>query len=378
MRPAVRTLDAPLGSCEISIAIPARNEALVIASALDALAEQRTPDGRAVAPERYEVIVLANGCTDETQAVVLDYARAHPQLVLHLVTSSAAERETNVGTARRSVLDIAAERQGARNGRNGIIATTDADSIVDSLWIARTFEEMRGVDAVAGTVGLSDADRSALPSAARDLYDHERTYRGLLGDLEATVDPVPHDPPRRHASFVGASFAVRVDAYASAGGLPMLPTLEDQAFSRALARNDARIRHSYAVRVETSPRCLARVEGGFGTFLASLIENGERRQSFRVEHPERSFQRVRARALLRRFYYGRRTSADAADLAARYGTTADSLSNLLQRTTTFGSLVDRLERRAPFEALPDVPVELAIDALSDVSAFETTPLQRAE
>ena len=59
----------------LSVAVFAHNEAARIRACLDSLAP--------AAPGRpLEVYVLANGCTDRTEAVVADYARRHPEVRL--------------------------------------------------------------------------------------------------------------------------------------------------------------------------------------------------------------------------------------------------------------------------------------------------------
>jgi hypothetical protein len=194
----------------------------------------------------------------------------------------------------------------------------------------------------------------------RLLYDRERTYRRLLGELEVAEDPKPYDPAPRHDGFVGASFAVTADVYRRAGGLPAKPRLEDQAFARALQRIDARIRHSYLVRVATSARRNARVEGGFGSFIEDLAIRGERRESFPVLSARRSINEARARAALRNI---RLHQEDEIDIArARYFFQLDTraLRRIVDETGTFGEAFERALKLGSPRSYEPEPVESAI------------------
>ena len=62
----------------ISVVVPAHNEARVIGRLLDRLAPrtqlgQEAAAGPAAAPDTFEVIVVANGCTDDTARVAASY-----------------------------------------------------------------------------------------------------------------------------------------------------------------------------------------------------------------------------------------------------------------------------------------------------------------
>jgi glycosyltransferase involved in cell wall biosynthesis len=74
----------PLAVCEVCVVVPVRNERAVMASTLQALARQTDFDGRPVDPRRYEIIVLANNCRDDSAAVARSVGRAHPDVRLHI------------------------------------------------------------------------------------------------------------------------------------------------------------------------------------------------------------------------------------------------------------------------------------------------------
>ena len=75
-RPLVAT--PPDARCELCVTIPVHNEEAGIAATLAALAAQVDAAGRPLDPERYEVLVLANNCTDATVARARRFAADHP------------------------------------------------------------------------------------------------------------------------------------------------------------------------------------------------------------------------------------------------------------------------------------------------------------
>lgn len=274
----------PLASTvTLTVAIPARNEEASIGPALRALAQQRQRDGAPFAYTRYDVIVFANDCDDATVARAREVAGAHTGFALHVVAGALPPRDAHVGTARKAVMDVAARRFFEAGRPRGTVATTDADTIVDAGWIAETVAEAGEADAVMGRILLAPGERERLSAQMRRLYLRDMAYRRVVAELEALRDPVACDPLPRHGQHYGASFAVSAGAYARAGGVPPRPVLEDLAFFQALQRIDARVRHSTRVRVATSARTLARVEGGFATFLRDLHACAERRDEPLVE-----------------------------------------------------------------------------------------------
>jgi hypothetical protein len=350
--------------CRISVAIPAKNEERYIVRALEAFARQRSLDGRRLDPRTFEVVVLANDCSDGTAAVVRRFASDHPEQRIVLASCALPPGAAHIGTARRFALDLAADRQSHVRGDAGVLASTDADSQVDRLWIARTLAEMTRVDAVAGHVEIGDDERARMEAPLRLLYDRERSYRRTYGEMEAWLDPRPYDPPSRHDSLVGASFAVRVGTYVRAGRLPAIPRLEDVAFARALLRSDARIRHSYDVRVTTSSRTGARVAGGFGTFLDDLRERSSKRATFAVENARRSIKRAAMRCMLRDVWSGSRDAAILAEIGRTYGIDRATVCEFIDASAPFGASADRFAALSPaFERLPDEPVDSALATL---------------
>lgn len=115
----------------ISVVVPAHNEAAYLGATLDALAAQTY--------EWFEVIVVANGCTDGTPEV----ARGRCQRLIVL-------SQKNLGVARNL---------GARLARGEILVFLDADTLLQPGTLRRIAEEFED-GAAAGTVkGVPDIQK---------------------------------------------------------------------------------------------------------------------------------------------------------------------------------------------------------------------------
>ncbi len=268
---------APFSQCRTSIIIPARDEAGNLDDTLRAAINQIDLNKRRLDPRTFEILVLANNCTDESAAVARRWSRRANLPPVHIAEINLPESEAHVGRARRILMDEALRRlRGRRAENDGVIASTDADTRVAPDWIAATLYEIdSGAEAVGGRI-LIKKDRIGDTSAARRYYLRDAAFYLLITELEHLLDPQPHDPFPRHHHHFGASFAVTAETYERSGGLPPLPQLEDVAFFDLLQQIDARFRHSPLVRVETSARHTGRVAVGLSQQLnkwARLAEN---------------------------------------------------------------------------------------------------------
>lgn len=116
---------------ELSIVIPARNEAATIVRALDSVLAQAWP------VERLEVIVVDNGSSDGTAAVARRFAQQHPELRLRVV------REPRPGVSR-------ARNRGARLARGRVLLFLDADSRLSPTMVASVLAHLhRGAAAMS-------------------------------------------------------------------------------------------------------------------------------------------------------------------------------------------------------------------------------------
>jgi hypothetical protein len=204
------------------------------------------------------VLVLLNNCTDATAEVARALAPTLPyRLEIHHVTLDA--KHANAGWARRLAMEAAAKLASP----DGVLLTTDADTLVHCDWIEANLREIEnGHDAVAGYVMADPMELMELPPAILERGRIEWEYQQLHAELDARVDSELHDAWPRHNQNCGASAAVTLRAYRLIGGLPPRPVGEDRALFEMIRRIDGKIRHSLEVQVVTSARTDGRASGG--------------------------------------------------------------------------------------------------------------------
>ncbi|MCE5258315.1 MAG: glycosyltransferase [Chloroflexi bacterium] len=181
-----------MSEIEISVIVPAYNEAGCIADCISALLEQDMP------PNSYEVIVVDNHSTDKTAEIAAAFAG--------IVVVSEAQQQ---GIPSARMAGIAAAR-----GR--IIATTDADTIVPRNWLSSMLGCYADTDVVAvgGTASFRSAPRWL------NILNKSRNR-----SLKTTK------------SLLGFNMSFRKSAYTACGGYRSeINVNEDFYISRQLAR----------------------------------------------------------------------------------------------------------------------------------------------
>lgn len=236
----------------IAVAIPARDEAVLIGRCLDALAAQRNPGF-------FSVVVLANDCSDDTVGI----ARQHRGIDVRVIECSLSLHERSAGHARRAAMAAAA-------GLGEIILTTDADCVTDPDWVAAHRAAFaRGVDAVAGRVSGDWAELQHLPATSLEIGALEWEYLGLIAEAEAIFAPRAHDPAPRHAQCCGANLGIMRDMLTRIGGVPAIATGEDHALIAAVEAAGGLVRYDPAPHVIASARTAGRAHGGMADALAA-------------------------------------------------------------------------------------------------------------
>lgn len=237
------------------VVVPARDEAERIEACLGALAAQR-----GVAHESYELIVVLDGCRDATHEKVAEFAARERSLRLEVLVVEQAE---GVGRARRRGMDLACERLLALGCSDGLIASTDADSVVAEDWLLAQLTLVReGAEAIGGHIELDPSELAGLSREAlaeREGRAAERLRVVRSRELQAAAE---------HHQFSGASLALTAGAYARCGGLPARAALEDEALEHELRTRGIAIHHSRSVRVMTSARTGGRAPRGLAQDLA--------------------------------------------------------------------------------------------------------------
>lgn len=280
---------------DAAIAIPARNEEQRIVRCLAALRAAIVAVGRPVG-----IVLVVNNSHDAT------YDRAERWLsqanVPHMLLDvDFADSWAFVGSARRLSLDLAAEAI----EREGLLFTTDADSVVDRHWIMDGFREIGDrADLVCGTILRLDDEQTRVPADVAQRCAPESAYVALSVELAARLDPRPHDPLPAHWNAGGANLVFARSVYEAVGGMPVLVSGEDRAFVAEAERHDLRVVYAPNVLVRTSCRLTGRASGGLADALRSWIADEDPVCDDRLFHAVASGRRFWLRGRLRRLGHG--------------------------------------------------------------------------
>jgi glucosyl-3-phosphoglycerate synthase len=246
---------APHPALEAIVVVPARDEAPHIAACLEGLSVQLD-----MVAGSYEVILILDGCRDDTLQVIQQTTRLHRYPAFHIVS---LPRPQGVGRVRRLGMDIACRRLMQLGREDGLIASTDADTVVASNWLSAQLTLARaGAEAIGGLIELDPLECQTLDPQALAIRE-QSVSRRLAGALEQTAGKATIE----HAHFSGASLALTAAAYRRCGGLPVRAALEDEALAQALTRQGIAIHRSLCVRVRTSARSHGRAPRGLAQDL---------------------------------------------------------------------------------------------------------------
>jgi len=247
------TLPPPEPALEACVVVPARDEEELIAACLRALAEQT-----GVGPEEYEVLLVVDGCIDGTAERAMEVAGAHPRLRLHLLEGPGL----GSGHARRTGMEAACERLVGIGRPAGLIASTDADTVVAGDWLsAQLTAAVRGARAIGGRIELAGG---SLPKTVL----HWHSERGRSRHQKILSDP-DRLGAAEHWQFSGASLALTAETYAKVGGLEPRATLEDERLEEVLLEQRIPIERLLSVRATTSSRLQGRANQGLAHDLAA-------------------------------------------------------------------------------------------------------------
>jgi glycosyltransferase involved in cell wall biosynthesis len=214
----------------IGIVIPVHNEAALLGECLEAVA--RAAHDPRLDREPVDVVVVLDGCTDQSAAVAV----RHGAQIVSLDARC-------VGSARALGASFALD-SGAR-----WIACTDADTIVPPDWLAAQLAT--SADAACGPVWI--ADWSAHPFGVRERF---LQHYGTNGE--------------RHIH--GANLGISAAAYRKTGGFLPLQQGEDAALIASLVERGGSVAWNSSPRVTTSARWESLIEGGFASLLRDLRE----------------------------------------------------------------------------------------------------------
>ena len=333
------------------VAVPVHDEQDHIVACLTALSTQiDTPNGA------IGILLFLNNCSDCTGELVAAFSQKCG-CSLRVVTED--HSSSSAGWARRRAMDAAVawlEEAGAEP--EGVVLTTDADSVVPPDWVARNLAALAaGADAVAGRLALDPGDAASLPAALHRRGALEAKYEALLTEIVARLDPIPGNPWPHHWCRSGASLAVRASTYHAIGGMPDVPLGEDRAFVEALLAHDLVVRHDPDLVVVTSGRLQGRAVGGVADTIRRRCDAPDSVCDDRLERLERAMFRAILRRQLRHLHgLGRRGTIRL--LARAVGAPSD-MARRAAGSAGFGRLHALLEttgKRLAYRALR--PAEL--------------------
>ena len=332
----------PLPTMQASVIVPAKDESAHIISTLEALRNQYNTDGQPLSHNVYEVLLLTNNCSDDTYRLAKEYQQQYPGFRLYIADIMLGKMDAHIGTVRRLLMDEAFRRH-TQNGNDGLILSTDSDTEVDARWISGTIREMSlGYDAVGGRILARNAKVEG-----RHYYLLDTAYRCLAARAEAMINGEESCAKTSHFQCFGASLAVRCSAYQRAGRLPVIPFLEDEAFSRALYRVDARIKKSSAVKVYTSSRIQGKVRAGLSVHLAHLGSMQKNNITLYVESVATLLEKYRIKRQLRTAWQQRGArflfSALLAQIELASGVPRFFLIKEMTRCAYFGECWEKVE-----------------------------------
>jgi len=318
------------------VAIPVKDEAQRLPACLQSFVTQEGVDLSGVA-----MILMLNNCTDGTADVVRALAPTLPyRLELHQVELH--NGHANAGWARRLAMEAAARLAAP----DGVLLTTDADTVVHCDWIEANLREIEaGHDAVAGYVMAEPDELMELPPAILERGRLEWEYQQLAAELDARVDVEAHDAWPRHNQNCGASAAVTLRAYRLIGGLPPRPVGEDRALFEMIRRIDGKIRHSLEVQVVTSARTDGRASGGLADEIR-LRTDPDHPCDEALEVAVATLRRAQWRFELRQAWEDGRIDAVADAWAAKLKVDAESFRTAAHRRH-FGAFWAELEALSP-------------------------------
>ncbi len=333
---------SPVGAV---VAIPVKDEEEHLADCLAALAAQEDDKGESLAPGAFGIVVLLNNCRDNSAEVMRRVVQSFP-FPLIIVERELPSQSAHAGAARRIAMDLAAEWLEASFAKGKLLLTTDADSRVGPRWVTANLKAAaEGADAIAGRLSLDPEDALKLPPHLHERGRLESAYESRLIEINALLDPRPHNPWPHHATASGATLAVTLEAYRRVGGLPQLALGEDRGLIEALELRDARIRFAPDIEVVTSGRLVGRASGGVADTIKIRCEDPDALCDQNLEPARTAVLRAGWRAKARALYAEggvRKVRPFIGPLCER-----DCVKELAV-TATFGELWKKIEERSPW------------------------------
>ncbi|OHA02013.1 MAG: hypothetical protein A3C11_00015 [Candidatus Sungbacteria bacterium RIFCSPHIGHO2_02_FULL_49_12] len=160
-----------------SIVIPTYNRSEAIMGALKGAANQTIP------PDRYEIIVIDDGSTDNTKEKILEFARRQPRHTIRYF------HQQNSGPAK-------ARNLGIKEARGEVIFFTDDDSRVPPDWIRTLLDGFRRYPRAAGVGGWIVPPEGETTKSATSRYLHFASFfsHPIVGSFIRSHEIISDDP----------------------------------------------------------------------------------------------------------------------------------------------------------------------------------------
>jgi hypothetical protein len=276
---------APHPGLNILITIPVYNES-GLERCLDSLFQCTCGPSTSGDELHAEVLILINAPVDapleifEQNLATLEAARnwieahPHPCMDFHIwLDHSFGKKEAGVGTARKILMDEAVRRFSSLERPEGIIASMDADAVVQANYLEALVNHFREFEPdgcsirfehplVADSAEDSAEEDQFSPEVYEAITQYELHLRYYLQSVRSTGYPFAYHT-------VGSSFAVRADIYCMEGGMNRRQGGEDFYFIQKVAQR-GNFSQCNSTCIVPSPRPSDRVPFGTGPAVSRL------------------------------------------------------------------------------------------------------------
>jgi hypothetical protein len=205
----------------------------------------------------------------------------------NVIVAEAPSLAANAGRARHNAMALGAA---TLTDADGILLTTDADTLPADDWVREMTAALSYAEIVAGVIRRQTLNPNGLQDRLEAYYD-------ALFALRRRLDPVPWEAEQTHHFCGGANLGIRRSAYKALGGFKPVPSGEDAQLLDDASRAGLRVRRDAACVVYTSDRREGRVTGGLATALDALDRSDA--TEVRVAHPADAAWQYRMQAAAR-------------------------------------------------------------------------------
>lgn len=291
----------------ICVVIPVKDEENYIVTTLNAFGSQIDEAGSKLDPKCFEILILANNCSDQSVKLIEEFCRKNPSLNIYLKEILLESDQSNIGYVRKLLMDTAYKRLMENGG--GIIMTTDGDTEVAPDWIGQNkLEVENGIEAVGGRILMFENELEEMDELTRSIHFKDEKYQLLSAEAEAKIIKNPFNPAPTHHQHFNGSFAITTDCYERSGGVPEVKFLEDCALFERLENIDAKVRKSNKVHVRTSARFSGRTQVGLSYQLNVWRNRGNDTTDIYVESSASIINRLKLKKQLLDLWHDRMSS----------------------------------------------------------------------